>query len=46
MGISIGAIINMINVTPLSESVEVAIKGSKLAIGRDIACNVFVEIEE
>ncbi len=46
MGISIGAIINMINITSLNESVEVTIKGSKLVIGRDIACNVFVEIDE
>ena len=46
MGITIGAIINVIKVSPLSESVEVIIEGSKLAIGRDIACNVFVEIED
>jgi Fe2+ transport system protein FeoA len=26
--------------------VEVAVRGSKLALGQDIACNVFVEIEE
>jgi DtxR family Mn-dependent transcriptional regulator len=46
MGITIGAMINVIKVAPLSGPVEVAIRGSKLAIGRDIACNVFVEIEE
>lgn len=46
MGITIGAIINVIKVAPLSGPVEVAIRGSKLAIGRDIACNVFVEVED
>ena len=46
MGITMGAIINVVKVSPLNESIEVSIKGSKLAIGRDIACNVFVEIED
>jgi len=45
MGITIGAIISVIKVAPLSGPVEVAIRGSKLAIGRDIACNVFVEVD-
>ncbi len=44
MGITIGAIINVIKVAPLKGQVEVSIKGSKLAIGYDIACNVFVEL--
>lgn len=44
MGITIGAIISVIKVAPLSGPVEVSIRGSKLAIGRDIACNVFVEL--
>lgn len=46
MGITIGAIISVIKVAPLSGPVEVSIRGSKLAIGRDIACNVFVERTE
>lgn len=46
MGITIGAMINVVKVAPLSGPVEVAIRGSKLAIGRDIACNVFVEVED
>jgi DtxR family Mn-dependent transcriptional regulator len=41
-----GAIINVVKVSPLNESIEVSIKGSKLAIERDIACNVFVKIED
>ena len=44
MGITIGASICVIKIAPLSGPVEVAIRGSKLAIGRDIACNVFVEL--
>ena len=46
MGITMGAIINVVKVSPLNESIEVSIKGSKLAIERDIACNVFVKIED
>jgi DtxR family Mn-dependent transcriptional regulator len=46
MGITIGASISVIKIAPLSGPVEVAIRGSKLAIGRDIACNVFVELME
>lgn len=45
MGITIGAKISVIKVAPIKGPVEVAIRGSKLAIGRDIACNVFVELE-
>ncbi|MCE5213838.1 MAG: metal-dependent transcriptional regulator [Methanobacterium sp.] len=44
MGITIGAKIKVIKVAPLSGPVEVAIRGSKLIIGQDIACNVFVEL--
>ncbi|MGF7119121.1 DtxR family transcriptional regulator [Methanobacterium oryzae] len=43
MGITIGAIINVIKVAPLGGPVEVAVRGSKLALGHDIASNVFVE---
>ncbi|WP_414468806.1 DtxR family transcriptional regulator [Methanobacterium sp. ACI-7] len=43
MGITIGAIISVIKVAPLGGPVEVAVRGSKLAIGHDIASNVFVE---
>ena len=46
MGITIGSFISVIKIAPLSGPVEVAIRGSKLAIGRDIACNVFVEVVE
>ncbi len=43
MGITVGAIVSVIKVAPLGGPVEVAVRGSKLALGRDIASNVFVE---
>lgn len=43
MGITIGAIIRVIKIAPLNGPVEVAVRGSKLALGRDIATNVLVE---
>jgi DtxR family Mn-dependent transcriptional regulator len=46
MGITIGAMVNMIKDSTLSEPVIIVIKDSKIDIGRDIACNVFVEIED
>lgn len=46
MGVTIGAFISVIKVAPLGGPVEVAVRGSKLAIGRDIARNVFVEAYE
>jgi DtxR family Mn-dependent transcriptional regulator len=46
MGLTPGTSIKVIKVAPLDGPVEVAVRGSKLALGQDIACNVFVEIEE
>ncbi len=46
MGITIGAIISVMKVAPLCGPVEVAVRGSKLALGHDIASNVFVEAVE
>lgn len=43
MGITIGATIGVIKIAPLSGPVEVAVRGSKLALGRDIASNIIVE---
>ncbi len=43
MGITIGAIIKVIKIAPMGGPVELAVRGSKLAIGHDIASNVFVE---
>ena len=46
MGITIGAIVNVMKIDPLNGPVEVLVSGSKMGIGRDIACNIFVDTEE
>jgi len=46
MGLTPGTKIQVIKVAPLDGPVEVAVRNSKLAIGQDIACNVFVEVEQ
>lgn len=46
MGITIGANISVIKVAPLCGPVEIAVRGSKLALGHDIATNIFVEAVE
>ena len=45
-GLTPGTRIKVIKVAPLDGPVEVAVRGSKLALGQDIACNVFVEVEQ
>lgn len=45
MGLTPGTRIKVVRAAPLNGPVEVALRGSKLAIGQDIACNVFVEVE-
>lgn len=46
MGLTPGTRIKVIKVAPLEGPVEVAVRGSRLALGQDIACNVFVEVEQ
>lgn len=46
MGITIGAIVSVVEIAPSSGPVEVLVSGSKMGIGRDIACNIFVDAEE
>jgi DtxR family transcriptional regulator, Mn-dependent transcriptional regulator len=46
MGLTPGTKIKLIKVAPMDGPVEVSVRGSKLAIGQDIACNVFVEEEK
>ncbi len=46
MGLTPGTKIKVVKVAPMNGPVEVLVRGSKLAIGRDIACNVFVEVEK
>jgi len=36
----------ILKAAPLNGPIEVAVRGSKLAIGRDIAENIFVRVEE
>ena len=44
MGLTPGTRLSVVRVAPLNGPIEVAVRGSKLALGRDIASNVFVEI--
>jgi DtxR family transcriptional regulator, Mn-dependent transcriptional regulator len=44
MGITMGAQISVLEVAPFKGPVELLVRGSTLALGRDIAKNVFVEI--
>ena len=46
MGITTDATISLIKLAPLNGPVEVAVRGSKLALGRGIASNIFVEVNE
>ena len=43
LGITPGTSIGIVRVAPLRGPVEIAVRGSKLALGQDIASNVFVE---
>jgi len=43
MGLTPGTRINVSRIAPLKGPVEIAVRGSKLALGDEIACNVFVE---
>jgi DtxR family Mn-dependent transcriptional regulator len=45
MGLTPGTRIRVVKVAPMDGPVEVAVRGSKLALGQDIACNVFVEAD-
>jgi DtxR family Mn-dependent transcriptional regulator len=46
MGLTPGTRIKVVKVAPMDGPVEVSVRGSKLALGQDIACNVFVEVEK
>jgi len=43
LGLTPGTKIRVSRVAPLKGPVEIAARGSKLALGDEIACNVFVE---
>src|ERR1035437_3623374 len=45
MGLTPGTRIKVVKVAPMNGPVEISVRGSKLALGQDIACNIFVEVE-
>ena len=44
MGLTPGTSVCVVRVAPLQGPVEVAVRGSKLALGKDIASNVFIDV--
>jgi DtxR family Mn-dependent transcriptional regulator len=44
MGLTPGTNINVLRVAPLKGPIEVGVRGSKIALGQDIALNVFVDL--
>ena len=46
MGLTPGTRIRVLKVAPMEGPIEVSVRGSKLAIGQDIASKVFVEVEK
>ena len=45
MGLTPGTRVKVLRVAPMDGPIQVLVRGSKLALGQDIACNVFVEEE-
>jgi DtxR family Mn-dependent transcriptional regulator len=43
MGLTPGTKISIARIAPLKGPVEISVRGSKLALGEEVACNVFVE---
>lgn len=43
MGLTPGTKIRISRIAPLKGPVEIAVRGSKLALGEEVACNVFIE---
>ncbi len=43
LGLTPGARVSITRVAPLRGPVEIAVRGSRLALGEEVACNVFVE---
>jgi hypothetical protein len=46
MGLTPGTPIKIERVAPLKGPIEVCVRGSKVALGQDIAANVFVDFDE
>jgi len=43
LGLTPGTKVKISRIAPLKGPVEIAVRGSKLALGEEIACNVFIE---
>ncbi len=43
LGVTIGAVIKILKKTPFNGQVEIEVRGSRIALGKDIAANVFVD---
>jgi DtxR family Mn-dependent transcriptional regulator len=46
MGLTLGTHVNVLRVAPLSGPTEIGVRGSKIALGQDIASNVFIEVSQ
>jgi len=43
MGLTPGTNVNVVRVAPLKGPIEVGVRGARVALGQDIASNVFVD---
>jgi DtxR family Mn-dependent transcriptional regulator len=44
MGLTPGTGISVVRVAPLKGPIEIGVRGAKIALGQDIASNVFVDL--
>ena len=44
MGLTPGSHVKILRVAPMSGPIEIGVRGSKIALGQDIASNVFIEV--
>ena len=46
MGLTPGTLLKMVNAAPFNGPVEVEVRGTSLALGRNLAGQVYVEVED
>jgi DtxR family transcriptional regulator, Mn-dependent transcriptional regulator len=46
MGLTPGTCVKILRVAPLSGPTEIGVRGTKIALGQDIAANVFIEVSQ
>jgi DtxR family Mn-dependent transcriptional regulator len=46
MGLTPGTCVKVLRVAPLSGPTEIGVRGSKIALGQDVASNVFIEVSQ